>query len=86
MKQSEQAGDAIRILTKSSEEASEVATQIVASSQQQAIGMDQIRVAMENINQAGTETAASMRQSEAAAKNLDDLGQTLRRLVEQYKV
>jgi methyl-accepting chemotaxis protein len=86
MKQSEQAGEAIRILTKSSEEASQTATQIVASSQQQAIGMDQIRVAMENINQAGTETVASMRQSEAAAKNLDELGQTLRRLVEQYKV
>jgi methyl-accepting chemotaxis protein len=86
MKQSEQAGEAIRALAKSSEEAVQTATQIVASSQQQVVGMDQIRVAMENINQAGAETAASMRQSETAAKNLHELGQKLKQLVEQYKV
>ena len=86
MMQSEQAGEAIRALAKSSEEAVQTATQIVASSQQQVVGMDQIRVAMENINQAGAETAASMRRSETAAKNLDELGQRLKQLVEQYKV
>jgi PAS domain S-box-containing protein len=86
VKQSLQAGEAIRILSESSNEAVQAATQIVASSQQQVVGMDQIGVAMQNINQAGTETAVSMEQSEKSAKNLNDLGQKLQELVEKFKV
>ncbi len=86
VKQSLQAGEAIRILSESSNEAVQAATQIVASSQQQVVGMDQIGVAMQNINQAGTETAVSMIQSEKAAKNLNELGQKLKELVERFKV
>jgi methyl-accepting chemotaxis protein len=86
VKQSALAGEAIRILAESSDEAVQAATQIVASSQQQAVGMDQIGVAMQNINQAGTETAVSMVQSEKAAKNLHELGQKLKDLVERFKV
>ena len=85
VKQSLQAGDAIRILSESIYEAVQAATQIVASSQQQVVGMDQIGVAMQNINQAGTETAISMVQSEKSAKNLNDLGQKLKDLVERFK-
>jgi methyl-accepting chemotaxis protein len=84
--QSVQAGEAIRILTESSGEAVQVSTQIVASSQQQLVGMDQIGTAMLNINQAGMETAASMTQAEESAKNLHDLGQKLKELVEQFKM
>jgi len=40
---------------------------------------------MNNINQAGTENAASMVQAEKAAKGLNELGQKLKLLVEQYK-
>jgi len=86
LKQSAQTGQAIRILTESSNEAVQAATQIVASSQQQVVGMDQISVAMQNINQAGTETAVSMVQSEKAAKNLHELGQKLKELVDRFKV
>jgi methyl-accepting chemotaxis protein len=84
--QSVQAGNAIRILSESSNEAVLAATQIVASSQQQVVGMDQISVAMQNINQAGTETAVSMEQSEKSAKNLNDLGQNLKEMIEQFKI
>jgi methyl-accepting chemotaxis protein len=86
VKQSAQAGEAIRVLAETSGAATQAATQIVASSQQQAVGMDQIGVAMENINQAGAQNAASMKQAETAAKNLHELGQKLKRLVEQFKV
>jgi methyl-accepting chemotaxis protein len=86
VKQSAQAGEAIRILSESSNEAVQAATQIVASSQQQVVGMDQIGVAMQNINQAGTETAVSMVQSEKAAKNLHELGQKLKDMVDKFKV
>jgi len=86
VKQSVQAGEAIRILTESSGEAVQVSTQIVASSQQQLVGMDQIGTAMQNINQAGMETAASMTQAEDSVKNLHELGQKLKELVEQFKM
>ncbi|MFH0879069.1 MAG: methyl-accepting chemotaxis protein [Lentisphaerota bacterium] len=85
VKQSAQAGEAIQVLAETSGEAVQAATQIVASSQQQVVGMDQIGTAMENINQAGAETAASTRQVETAAQNLHALGQKLKELVEQFK-
>jgi methyl-accepting chemotaxis protein len=86
VKQSAQAGEAIRILAESSNEAVQAATQIVASSQQQVVGMDQIGVAMQNINQAGTDTAVSMVQSEKSAKSLNELGQKLKEMVAQFTV
>jgi Methyl-accepting chemotaxis protein len=85
VKQSAQAGEAIRVLAESSTEGVQATMQIVASSQQQVVGMKQIGTAMENINQAGAETAASMKQAETAARNLHELGQKLRGLVEQFK-
>jgi methyl-accepting chemotaxis protein len=86
VKKSAQAGEAIRTLTESSREAVQIATQIVASSQQQLIGMDQIGMAMQNINQAGMETSISMTQAEEALTNLHELGQKLKELVEQFKM
>lgn len=86
VKQSSQAGESIRKLAEGSSRAVEAATQIVASSQQQVVGMDQIGLAMNNINQAGAENAASMLQAEKAAKGLNELGQKLKAMVEQYKI
>jgi methyl-accepting chemotaxis protein len=40
---------------------------------------------MRNINQAGAETAASMKQVESSAQNLNKLGQKLQELVERFK-
>ena len=84
--QAAQAGEAIQALAETSSEAVQNATQIVASSQQQVVGMDQIGVAMENINQAGSQNAASMKQMEVAARNLHELGEKLKELITQYKV
>ena len=60
--------------------------QIAASSQQQLVGMDQVAGAMENIKQASTQNVASAKQLETAARNLSDLGQRLKQLVESYTV
>jgi methyl-accepting chemotaxis protein len=86
VKKSVLAGEAIRSLSETTGAAFQVSTQIVASSQQQLIGMDQIGLAMQNINQAGLDTAVSMTQAEEALKNLHDLGQKLKELVEQFKM
>ena len=41
---------------------------------------------MESINQAGIETSVSMVQAKESLKNLYDLGQKLKELVEQFKM
>lgn len=80
-----QAGEAIRILAETSNEAVQAAVQIVVSSQQQVIGMDQIGVAIVNIDQAGAQNASSMKQMEFTAQGLNAMSQRLKELVEQYK-
>jgi methyl-accepting chemotaxis protein len=67
-------------------EAAQAATQIAASSQQQLVGMSQVAQAMENINQAGAQNAASTRQAETIARDLHQLGQRLKQVVEEYQI
>jgi methyl-accepting chemotaxis protein len=85
-KQTEAAGESIAALAAGVTEAAQAATQIAASSQQQLVGMDQVAGAMENIKQASTQNVASAKQLETAARNLSDLGQRLKQLVESYTI
>ena len=85
-KQTGTAGESIQVLAASVTEAAQAATQIAASSQQQLVGMDQVAVAMESIKQASTQNVASANQLEMAARNISDLGQRLKQMVERYKV
>ncbi|MCS0615297.1 methyl-accepting chemotaxis protein [Massilia kyonggiensis] len=80
-----QAGEAIRGLTDNMTEAAQAAVQIAVSSQQQLAGMDQVALAMENIQQASTENAAGTRQAEASARNLHALGQSLRQTMTRFQ-
>lgn len=86
MRQSQEAGESIRLLGKTVNEASQAAVQIAASSQQQLAGMDQVALAMENIKTASTQNVDSTRQTETAAHNLHELGQKIKLLVERYQV
>jgi methyl-accepting chemotaxis protein len=86
VKQSAEAGEAIRLLTGSVTEAAQASLQIVASSQQQTVGMDQVALAMENINQASVQNVASTKQVETTAESLHELGQKLKQLVGRFKV
>jgi methyl-accepting chemotaxis protein len=86
VKQSTDTDEAIRQLAEVITEAAQAATQIAASSQQQLVGMSQVAQAMENINQAGSQNAASTRQAETIARDLHGLGQRLKQLVEQYQL
>jgi methyl-accepting chemotaxis protein len=85
-RQAEVAGESIQALAGIVSEAAQAATQIAASSQQQLVGMDQVAGAMENIKQASTQNVASARQLENAARNLGELGNRLKALVENYSV
>ncbi|MDP3848330.1 MAG: methyl-accepting chemotaxis protein [Pseudomonas sp.] len=82
----EVSGEAIRTLSSSIEESSEMALQIAATSQQQMIGMDQIGSAMENIRQASQDNVGGTRQVDLAARNLHQLGLKLKGLAGQFKL
>ncbi len=84
--QTEVAAESIGTLAGSITEAAQAATQIAASSQQQLVGMDQVAGAMESIKQASVQNVASAKQLETSARNLNDLGQRLKQMVESYAV
>jgi len=86
VKQSGEAGESIRQLAVSIEEAANATLQIVTSTQEQAIGMDQIAIAIQSINQASGQNVEGSRQIETAAKNLYELNQKLKQLVSRYQV
>jgi purine-binding chemotaxis protein CheW len=79
-------GESIRALAGNIEAAARTATQIAASAQQQPVGMDQVALAMQNIEQASAQNVTSAKQTESAAQNLHDLGQKLKQVAAQYRV
>jgi methyl-accepting chemotaxis protein len=74
-------GEAIRLLAESLTESAQAAQQILVSAQQQVAGVDQVAVAMQNIQQASTQNMASTRQVERAAQDLNELAGRLKALV-----
>jgi Methyl-accepting chemotaxis protein len=85
VRQSREAGESIRLLADSVTEAAQAAVQIAASNQQQMAGISQVTTAMENIKQGSTQTAASTKQAEMAARNLNELAQKIKQLMEHYQ-
>ncbi|GJE62238.1 methyl-accepting chemotaxis protein [Methylobacterium trifolii] len=59
--------------------------QIVASTNQQQLGIEQVMGALQNIRQASQQTAAGTREVEAASANLTELAQALMALAERYR-
>lgn len=76
----------VETLIDSISEAAEAAIQIKSSSQQQIAGMDQIVPAMENIRQASDQNVAGIRQTQQAVKDLNDLGESLRKIILRYRL
>lgn len=81
-----EAGEAIRQLSTSVADASRAATQIVASSNEELVGMEQVAQAMENIRQAGDQNSQSASQLESALRELNDLGRQLESHIQRYKL
>jgi methyl-accepting chemotaxis protein-like sensor len=80
-----EAGEAIRQLGERLAASADSAQQILASSQQQMTGIDQVALAMQNIRQASAQNMASTRQVEQAARELDGLSRRLTELVAPNK-
>ncbi len=82
----QQTGSTIDQLTQSITESANAAQQIVASAQQQTTGIEQISLAMDNINQATMQNLSSTRQAEKAAQDLSTLAKQMENLVDMYKL
>ena len=80
------AGNTIEQMSLVIGENANAAQQVVASAQQQTTGMEQIALAMDNINQATLQSLSSTRQAEKAAQNLAALAQQMEDLITRYKL
>lgn len=85
VKQAQEAGHAIERLAQNIALATQASTQIVASNQQQQVGIDQVALAMDSIRQASSQNTIATKQAEMAAHNLNALGHKLKSLVGQYR-
>lgn len=83
MKQSLEAGESIRTLAHTVNEAAQSATLIAASNQQQAIGMDQLVHAMRSMQEGSEQTVASAQQVETCVQQLQEVERRLASLSEQ---
>lgn len=77
-----QAKDSILALSDSIVQASETSTQIEVTSQQQLVGMQQVVSAMESVKEASNHNVRSVRDLEQAVNNLNELGKSLKALIE----
>ncbi|MEE8319264.1 MAG: methyl-accepting chemotaxis protein [bacterium] len=80
--QSANAGESIALLAENVKKASEAATQIAASSQQQLVGVDQVASAIENIREASLQQVDGTKQVETAAKDLEQVSGKLKILID----
>jgi methyl-accepting chemotaxis protein len=80
------AGEGIRSLADTIRAASHAAEQIAASAHQQSVGMDQIAVAMSDIDAGTSQFLEGAHQSQRAAENLNGLAAKLAALTDRYQV
>ena len=76
----------IQAITASVQESVQTFQQIVASTNQQQIGIEQVMGALQNIRQASQQTVAGTRELDAAASGLAELAGQLMILGERYKI
>ena len=76
-----QAGDSIVQLSQSLAESAQAAQQILATAQEQSAGVDQVAIAMDNIQQVSIQNRAATRQMERAARDLNELAHQFRAVV-----
>jgi len=80
-----QARESIEALSNVINESAQIATQVMAGGQQQLTGIEQIALAMQNINQVTMQNLASVRESEKSAQNLNELARSMMSNVSQYR-
>ncbi|WP_027177997.1 methyl-accepting chemotaxis protein [Maridesulfovibrio bastinii] len=80
------AGESIIKLSAVVTQSAQSSTQIVASSQEQLAGLDQVAVALGSIKQAGEQNLESSRQLEEAIRELDNQAKSLNSMMDNFKI
>ncbi len=81
-----QAQQSIDQLSEVIEASSQAATQMIAGGQQQSVGINQVAMAIQNINQATIQGLTGARQAEKVAQGLNEQAQQLAEIVQQYRL
>lgn len=84
--QSSEAGNSIGQLAEAVSSSAQASLQIVAATNEQLIGMDQVAQAMESIKQASDQNVMGIRQVETAIHELNGLGRNLQGMVQHYRI
>jgi methyl-accepting chemotaxis protein len=84
--QADVAAAAIRNMTANMDQSVQASQQIVAGTNQQQIGFENVMQALKDMSRASEQAATSTRQTEKAAANLTDLGGQLRTATERYRL
>jgi methyl-accepting chemotaxis protein len=77
---------AIEQLSSVIKDSAQAAAQVVSGGQQQRNGVEQVALAMQNINQATVQSLASTRQAEMSAQNLNELALRMTDVIRRYQV
>ena len=86
VKMAESAQDSIVHLSEAINVSAQTAQQMNAGGRQQLVGVEQVGTTMQHINEATFQNVASSRQTENAARNLNELAQNLVDEITRYKV
>lgn len=81
-----QSREVIELLSENVEETAQASLQISSSNQQQMSGMEQIVPAMGNIKLASEQNVAGIKQAQAAAHDLNNLGHNLMGIIEKFNL
>ncbi len=81
-----ESGNVIELLSENVEEATQASMQISSSNQQQKAGMEQIVPAMENIKLASEQNVSGIKQAQAAAHDMSNLGQSLKAIILKFNL
>ena len=86
VRQSTDTEGSIRLIEQGASGTVQAAAQILASTNEQVAGLNQVALAMENIRGASEQIVQSTRQTDEATANLNELGRKLWKVVENLKV
>jgi methyl-accepting chemotaxis protein len=84
--QADAAASAIRDMAANIDQSVQAFQQIVAGTNQQQIGFENVMQALKDLTRGSEQAAASNRQTEKAAANLTSIGAQLRAATEQYRL
>jgi methyl-accepting chemotaxis protein len=84
--QADVAAASIRTMTANIDQSVQAFQQIVAGTNQQQIGFENVMQALKDISRASEQSSLGTRQTEKAAANLNDIGAQLRMATEGYRL